>query len=77
MTKEQIAQLIRSFVDGSCGEWAWDDFTSVRQSDNELEEVRQRILKIPDKYPSTHPNVWTNDEGIQALLEIAEMLSPK
>lgn len=75
MTKGDLAKLIKSFVDGSCGEWDWDDFTSVKQKDPEIELVRKRINAIPDDFPSDVASHWCNKKGIQVLLEISKNLS--
>jgi hypothetical protein len=74
MNKVEVANLIKSFVDGSCGKWDWDDFTSIRQTDPKIEQVRLHILTIPDKYPSNNPKHWSNEDGVRVLQEIAESL---
>ena len=75
MNKSELAKLIRSFVDGSCGPWDWDDFTSVSHKDQEIERLRQAINEVPDKYPPGKKTHWCNEAGIEVLLGIADALS--
>ena len=37
---EEVALYIREFLDGSGGDWDWDDFTSVPISDPWLDAIR-------------------------------------
>ena len=73
-TKAEAARLIVSFVDGSCGVWDWDDFTSARQDDPKVEAARLRLIDIHDEYPSGKSTVYCSPEGISIMLEIAESL---
>jgi hypothetical protein len=77
MNKLELANLIKAFIDGTSGEWDWDDFTSVRQSDPDVEQARQRILAVPGRYPSSDKKHWCNEDGIEELLGIAESLLRK
>ena len=74
MNKTEIAKLIDSFLDGSCGEWDWDDFISVRLKDRELEDIRQRCAEVEDKFPPTRQYEWCSDEGERVLRGIADEL---
>lgn len=40
-TPAEVAGFIRDFIDGTGGEWDWDDFTSVRLANPELEAIRR------------------------------------
>ena len=73
-SKHEVAQLIRSFLDGSVGIRDWDDFTSVRRVDPEIETVRQRLVDIYDKFPADKPGYYGNAEGAAELLRIADSL---
>ena len=74
MKKRELADLIDAFLDGTCGEWEWDDFTSVKQPDPELERVRQKCLTIPKSFPSEDPHIYCNTEGAEVLRSIARAL---
>ncbi len=73
-SKREVALLIRSFLDGSAERWDWDDFTSVRQTNPEIEAVRQRLIAIYDEFPANKPGQYCNDEGAAELLRIANSL---
>lgn len=73
MNKNDLAKLIRSFVDGSCGSWDWDEFTSIPAKDPEIERLRQMINEIPDEYPPCEKTHWCNDAGRKVLLGIADV----
>jgi hypothetical protein len=75
VNKRELANLIKSFLNGTCGNWDWDDFTSVKQRDVAVEKIRQEILDFPDIYPAQVPTEWCNEEGRKALLAIAEAIS--
>jgi hypothetical protein len=47
LTKADLADLLERFIGDApgCGEWEWDDFTSVR-STSELEPYRQRLAEV-------------------------------
>jgi hypothetical protein len=46
MTRAELAGMLERFIGDApgCGEWEWDDFTSV-PAEAELEPYRQRLLK--------------------------------
>jgi len=41
-----VAKTIAAFLDGTGGEWDWDDFTSFRLRDPTLDNVRKRALAV-------------------------------
>ncbi len=73
-TREEVVRLIRAFLDGSCGERDWDDFTSVKQKNTAIEQVRIRLIQIHDLFPSQNPREYCNDQGVQEMLEIIRAL---
>ena len=72
--KHEVAQLIRSFLDGSAGKWDWDDFTSIPQADPEMEAIRAKLIAIHDEFPADRPGEYCNDEGAAELIRIADSL---
>lgn len=75
MTEAEVANLIRSFLDGSCGKWEWDDFVSAPKGDRQIESLRQNILNLQLAYPSDKPNQWSSKEGLEALSSLAQSIS--
>ena len=47
LTRADLANLLERFIGDApgCGEWEWDDFTSVRSAP-ELEPYRQRLAEV-------------------------------
>ena len=39
-TPHEVANIIEKFLDGTGGDWEWDDFTSLRIKDPALEAIR-------------------------------------
>jgi hypothetical protein len=74
MTKIQIAALIDSFLDGTCGEWDWDDFISAKLKDPELENVRERCAAVADVYPPVSANAYCSEDGVNVLRAIVDEL---
>jgi hypothetical protein len=70
-TKEEVAKSIEYFVNGAGGPWDWDDFISCRIADEELEAIRIKCLRTQLEYPSGAIG-WCNEEGIEALRELAK-----
>ena len=74
MKKEEVATLIKTFLDDSCGEWDWDDFLSVKQKDPEIEKIRLFCAQISDLFPPTKNGEYCNEEGTLALQNFAQAL---
>ena len=45
-TPNEVAGYLRDFLDGTGGEWDWDDFTSVPITAPELEAIRTEADRI-------------------------------
>jgi len=65
-----VARTIRAFLDGTCGEHDWDDFTSHPLRDRRLDSIRLRAGAVP--LPAGE-----EERGmLLALAEEAETLRP-
>ncbi len=73
MTKLEFAQLLESFIDGTCGRWDWDDFISITQKDAEIEKWRQELNLFDEKYPRRVETEFCNSEGRDEMLRIAKL----
>ena len=60
---------MRDFIEGSGGDWDWDDFTSVPNADPQLEDIRRRAVAVD--FPSTGEGSTT----LRGLLTEAERLA--
>jgi hypothetical protein len=38
----KVAETIRAFLEGTGGDWDWDDFTSCSLRDQQLDSIRKR-----------------------------------
>jgi len=74
MTSEEVAKTIEAFVNGTGRQWDWDDFTSIRLKDPELEKIRQRCVSIPDEFPPSTRSEYCNASGLQVMRDLAQSL---
>jgi hypothetical protein len=70
--REQVAATIESFVDGSCGQYDWDDLISIPRTDQTLEAVCRYCASTSDLYPTKKG--WCSDEGAATLRQFAALL---
>jgi hypothetical protein len=67
MTREEIAKTIEGFVNGTGSQWDWDDFTSIRLKDPELEAIRERCISIRDEFPPSDPHAYCSEAGLEVM----------
>ena len=61
MKAHEAAASLKGIIDGSGGEWAFDDFTSIEIADPRLEAIRRRALQIQEPF---------DDQGMAILCEL-------
>lgn len=66
-TAEQVATYLRDFIEGTGGEWDWDDFESVPIHDETLDDIRRRAANAAPPNPDMHK--------LRQLLSEAEALA--
>lgn len=78
-TKEEYLSFLRSWSDGTSGDWDFDDYTSVKIKDADLEKVRLRLLDLPNLYPSNVMGYYCNEKGwseiVSMIKELEKMVS--
>ena len=47
-TRAQVADIIEQFLEGTGDRWAWDDFTSIKIVDPDLDAIRRRCSELYD-----------------------------
>ncbi len=67
MTRTEVADVIESFLDGSCGRWDWDDFLHTKLNDSELERIQIRCANLPQEFPPTEQGHYCDAEGFLVL----------
>ncbi|PYJ08387.1 MAG: hypothetical protein DMF06_12880 [Verrucomicrobia bacterium] len=73
-TREQVAETIEAFVNGTGRQWDWDGFTSIRIDDPELEAVRKKCVAMPDEFPPSTTKEYCGEAGMQVMRELAQGL---
>ena len=71
-TKAEVATIIEQFLDGSGGRWDWDEFTSCRIADPELDAIRRRCGELYDY--SNYPGQYCGPEGLSEMRRMVEQL---
>jgi len=80
LTKQQVAEIIRYFLDGGGNPVAdWDGFTlGMSLEDEYLGKIRIRCLGLSEEFPPTHKHEYCNEEGRDVLREyIRELTASK
>jgi hypothetical protein len=73
-TKEEVARIIESFLDGTCGDWDWDDLCSIKIEDPELDHLRVLCSSACFTYPPTEKGHYCSPEGREYLRHLARSL---
>jgi hypothetical protein len=47
---EEVAEYLRDFIEGTGGDWAWDDFENMKLKDPELEAIRDEACSAGPPY---------------------------
>lgn len=77
LTPEEVYRTIESFIDGTCGDWDWDDFMYAPIDDLYLKDIREKCFNLRDEYPSNNPNEYCNEEGLKILKQFLSDLKSK
>lgn len=73
-TREEVANTIEGFVNGTGRQWDWDGFTSIRIDDPDLEAVRQKCLSVRDEFPPAKPTDYCSEAGMEVMRQLATEL---
>jgi hypothetical protein len=47
-TPDEVVGYLRAFIEGTGGDWDWDDFVSIPIADPRLDSIRERASRFPD-----------------------------
>jgi hypothetical protein len=75
LTRANVAEYIRNFLDGTGGKWDWDDFISAKSGDPWLDQIRKTCAELPDRYPPTRKDHYCSGEGFDLLRGLLKELS--
>lgn len=71
-TKAEVADIIEQFLDRTGRRWDWDDFTSCRIADPELDAIRRRCGALYDE--PNYPGQYCGPEGFAEMRRMIEHL---
>ena len=72
--RQAIADMFERFLAGTASPWEWDDFTSVRQGDSLLEDIRKRCLSLDSEFPPDQRGEFSSERGREELRKLAALL---
>jgi hypothetical protein len=74
LTREEVAQTLEGFINGTGGQWDWDDFMSSPIEDNKLELIRLRSSGLDSEFPPKQIGSFCNEAGLEVIRSyIAEL----
>ncbi|HZJ38406.1 MAG TPA: hypothetical protein VFD18_04480 [Chthoniobacterales bacterium] len=73
-TREEVANAIDGFINGSGRQWDWDGFTSIRIDNPELEAIRKKVVALPVEYPASTVKDYCSEAGIQVMRNMLQEL---
>jgi hypothetical protein len=73
-TKVEVADIIERFLNGTGGEWDWDDFTSFGITDPYLDSVRIQCSELNVTFPPTEKGHYCSQTGFEIMRELAARL---
>ena len=73
-TREEVADTIDGFINGTGRQWDWDGFTSIRIDDPELEAIRQKCVALPVEFPPATTKDYCSEAGIQVMRDLIKGL---
>jgi len=72
---DDARSAISAFLQGTGGEWDWDDFTSTPLKDDYLDAIRRVCLFLPNMFPpEADSGAYCNPEGLRALRAVRDIL---
>ena len=73
-TLKESADIIDSFLDGSCSAYDWDDFVSISSQIPLIKEVKDYCANSSFRYPPIIESQWCNEEGFRKLGMLAKCI---
>jgi len=74
MTRDEVIRTIEQFIDGTTGDWDWDDFVIVADADPILERARRRCVHVTELFPPEGPHQWCGPKGLDELRQVVHEL---
>jgi hypothetical protein len=64
-TKFEVAAILERFLNGTYGDWDWDDFCSFSIDDHRLDSIRIRCSELCLAYPPTEKGHYCSQAGFE------------
>ncbi len=74
LSREEVADEIEAFLNGSGGAHDWSDFCTFTISDPELDKIRARCAQLREEFPPDPSGGYCNEEGLVVLREYVKFL---
>jgi hypothetical protein len=74
LTREDLANEIEAFLNGTGGVFDWDEFCTFTIADPELDKIRERCARLDKEFPPSGSGGYCNEEGIKVLRDYIEVL---
>jgi len=76
LTRNEAADLLERFVDGTCDPWEFDDFTSVRHKDPFVQWAAHTSARMDADYPPerNRRGAFCSEAGLARFREIIALL---
>jgi hypothetical protein len=74
-TSAEVSKILSAFVEGSGGDYDWDDFISSPIADPALDAIRLRCGGLPEEFPPDKANHYCNDDGVSLIRYYAHQLA--
>jgi hypothetical protein len=75
LTREEVADIIEAFLNGTGGRWDWDDFCSIRIKDPDLDAIRRRCADLHEEDP--YPAQYCGPAGVEIVRGFVAALRKK
>lgn len=69
LSAAEVTRYLRDYIEGTGGEWDWDEFTSVPIADPRLDDIRRKAAEV------TAPDTEEAQVVLEKLLAKAEQLA--
>lgn len=66
-SRRYAIETIRNFLNGTGGDWDWDDFISLPLGYPDLEELQRYCTSLSFIYPAKEKNHYCSEEGFREL----------
>ena len=73
-TREEVADILERFLGGTSSLWEFDDLTSIRIRDPDLQEIVRRCVQVRDEFPPETPGAYTSPKGEAVIRACAHKL---